>query len=100
MRLKKNDNVTLLVGKDQGKTGKLLRVDIKKNIVFMEGIMQKRHRRPRKQGEKGEVVSVPRPVSISNVAFICPNCDKITRLGARFEGGKKVRYCKKCNGAV
>lgn len=100
MRLKKNDNVKLLAGKDRGKTGKLLRVDTEKNTVLVEGITQKRHRRPRKQGEKGEIVSVPRPLHISNVAIVCPNCDKTTRLGARTEGEKKVRYCKKCNGAL
>lgn len=100
MRLKKNDNVKLLAGKDRGKTGKLLRVDIEKNTVLMEGITQKRHRRPRKQGEKGEIVSVPRPIHISNVALICPNCGKTTRIGGRVEGEKKVRYCKKCNGAL
>ncbi|MDO8584612.1 MAG: 50S ribosomal protein L24 [bacterium] len=100
MKLKKNDNVKVMVGKDRGKTGKLLHINTQSHTVLVEGVTQKRHQRAKKQGEKGEVVSVPRPIQISNVAIVCPNCDKVTRPGARFEGDKKVRICKKCGGVI
>ncbi|MBI2406111.1 MAG: 50S ribosomal protein L24 [Candidatus Harrisonbacteria bacterium] len=100
MKLKKNDNVTVRAGKDRGRTGKILRVDRERGIVLVEGVMQKRHRRPRKQGEKGEIVSVPRPLRISTVQLLCPNCGKAARLGMRMEGETKARFCKKCQGVI
>ncbi len=100
MKLKKNDNVKVMVGKDRGKTGKLLHINTQANTVLVDGVTQKRHQRAKKQGEKGEVVSVPRPIQISNIAIVCPNCDKTTRLGFRLEGEKKVRICKKCGGVM
>ena len=100
MKLKKNDNVKVMVGKDRGKTGKLLRVNLQSGTVLVEGVTQKKHQRAKKQGEKGETVSVPRPIRIPNVMIVCPSCDKATRVGSRLDGDKKVRICKKCGGVL
>lgn len=98
MKLKKNDKIKVLAGKDKGKTGKIMSVNSEKGTVLVEGLnIYKKHKRPRKQGEKGEIVNVPRPLHMSNVAMLCPNCDKTTRIGMKVEGEKKMRYCKKCN---
>jgi len=87
----------MLSGKDRGKTGKVLSVYSKRDKVVVEGLnLMKKNRRPKKQGEKGEVVSIPRAIQSSNVSIVCPGCKKITRIGYQISGDKKVRICKKC----
>jgi large subunit ribosomal protein L24 len=69
MSVKKGDTVTILKGKDAGKSGKVLRVFPKENKVLVDGLnLFKKHKRPTKQGQKGEMVSLPRPINRSNVA--------------------------------
>ncbi len=100
MKLKKGDKVKLLAGKDRGKAGKILNINEAKGTVLVEGInLYKKHQRPKKQGEKGEIVTLPRPVRISNVNIVCGSCGKAARIGMRIEGDKRSRYCKKC-GAI
>lgn len=68
MKLKKGDNIIVLTGKDKGKKGKILKVLPKLDKVIIEGInMTKRHQRPRKENEKGQTVSVPMPIHVSNI---------------------------------
>ena len=68
MRLKKNDNVIVIAGKDKGRKGKIVRAMPKENKVVIEGInMMKKHQRPRKSGEKGTMVNMAMPIHISNV---------------------------------
>lgn len=101
MKLHKGDNVKILSGKDRGKTGKILRVYPEDSQVLVEGAnMYKKHQRPRRQGEKGETVSVSRPLTASKVAIICPSCGKTARIGIRMEGEAKVRFCKKCQSSI
>jgi large subunit ribosomal protein L24 len=101
MKLLKGDNVKVLSGKDRGKTGKILSVSRSDASALVEGInLFKKHRRPRRQGEKGEVVTVPRPLHIGKIALICGSCGKATRVGMRIEGDKKSRYCKKCGSII
>ena len=94
------------VGKDNGKSGKVLKVYPSNEAVLVEGLNTvKKHRRPRKQGEKGEIVTLARPLNISKVMLICPSCGKPARVGFRVEqakGGKakKSRYCKSCQGLI
>lgn len=84
-------------GKDRGKQGKLLKVDYKKGKVLVEGLnVFKKHKRPSRQGEKGEVVEVSRLLEASNVLPVCSSCNQPTRVGYKIEGGAKSRYCKKC----
>jgi len=101
MKLKKGDAVKMLSGKDKGKAGKLVKVDPKSGKVAVEGLnLVKKHVRPRKQGEKGEVVGVPRMVNLSKVAIVCSSCKKAVRVGFREEGKTKVRFCKKCGASL
>lgn len=97
MKIKKNDNVIILTGKDRGKQGKVLRVLTEDNKVLVEGMnLKKKHQRPRKQGEKGQVIDMSHPIHVSNVALYCTSCGKGVRMGAKLNGKKKVRVCKKC----
>ncbi|MBI2035075.1 MAG: 50S ribosomal protein L24 [Candidatus Liptonbacteria bacterium] len=101
MNIKKGDTVKILAGKDRGKTGKILKMLLPGGKVIVDGInIYKKHTRPKRQGEKGEVVSLPRPIGISNVQAVCQNCGKATRIGIRIDGEKKIRYCKKCEGLL
>lgn len=101
MKIHKGDTVKIITGKDKGKTGKILKVLLKKNSILIEGLnLYKKHVRPKRQGEKGEMVLVPRPVDISNVMLFCPNCGQAVKIGYRFDAERKSRICKKCGAAV
>lgn len=68
MKLKKGDNAIIITGKDKGKKGKIVRVLPKKNKVVVEGLnMLKKHQRPRKSGEHGQIISMAMPIDVSNV---------------------------------
>lgn len=99
MRIKKNDTIKVITGKDRGKTGKISKVYIDKNAVLVEGVnIYKKHVRPKRQGEKGEIVQLPRPLDVSNVMLVCSTCGKPTRIKYRREGKTKIRICQKCQG--
>ena len=101
MNIKKGDTVKILAGKDRGKSGKVMHADAKTSKVSLEGLnLYKKHVKPKKQGEKGQTVSIARPMDISNVAIVCASCNKQTRIGFRMDGDKKVRYCAKCKAAI
>lgn len=101
MKIKKNDIVKMLIGKDKGKTGKLLRVDRENGKIAVEGLnLIKKHKRPRREGEKGQRVEIPRLIRVSNVALVCPKCGKATRVGYKKVGNKKLRVCKKCKAEI
>lgn len=98
MKIKKNDTVLIISGKDRGKTGKVLEVFPKENKLVVENAnLRKKHVKPKKQGEKGQVVEVPSKVFISNVKLVCPKCGKPARVGYKMIENKKYRICKKCN---
>lgn len=97
MKIKVNDNVKILSGKDRGKTGKVVQVFKKEGRVVVEGVnTMKKHLRTRKQGEKGQIIELAAPLDISNVGLVCPKCTKTIRVGYKVEGEKKVRWCRKC----
>lgn len=97
MKIHKNDQVLIISGKDRGRTGKILRVFPKKNSVLVEKInLRKKHVRPKKEGEKGQIVKIPTPLNVSDVKLICPRCKKATRIGYKIEKEKKYKICKKC----
>jgi len=97
MRIKKGDTVLVICGKYRGKTGKVLKVLPKEGKILVEGVnIVKKHQRPKREGEKGQIVELPAPIDISNVKLICPNCKKATRVGYKISKGKKSRICKKC----
>jgi len=97
MKIKKGDIVLIISGKDNKKNGKVLKVFPKENQILVEKVnLKKRHRRPRKSGEKGEIVEIPAPINVSNVKLICSKCGKAARVGYKIVSGKKYRICKKC----
>ena len=97
MKIKKNDQVLITSGKDKGKKGKVLEVFTSANKVTIENVnLIKKHRRPRRQGEKGQVVQIAKPVHVSNVKLICPKCGEAVRIGYKITETEKVRICKKC----
>jgi large subunit ribosomal protein L24 len=103
MRLRKNDTVEVLTGKDAGKRGKILKVTPEKNRVIVQGVaFIKRHTRPNPQRNiKGGIAEREAPLHASNVALVCGECGKRTRIGARLlEDGRKVRVCRKCKGVL
>lgn len=96
MRIKKNDKVKILSGKDKGKTGKVLSILTTKNRVVVEGVnLLYKNVRPRKQGEKGQRIQFPAPLNVSNVALLDPKDNKPTRVGYKVENKKKVRIARK-----
>ena len=101
MNIHKGDTVKIISGKDRGKTGKILKALPERKAVLIEGInTYKKHRRPKKQGEKGEVVTVIRPMKAAKVMIVCSSCKEAARAGYRLEGDKKIRICKKCEGQM
>ena len=102
LHVKKNDMVKIIAGKEQGKSGKVLRVFPEKGRVVVESLnVIKRHTRPNQLNPEGGIVEKEAPLSISNVMLVCGSCNQATRTGIRLlEDGSKTRYCKKCNESV
>lgn len=97
MKIKKGDLVLVISGKDKGKKGKVLRALPKERKVLVEEVnLRKKHRKPRKMGERGQIIQLPGPIDISNLKLICSKCGKATRLGYKIVEQKKCRICKKC----
>ncbi len=101
--VRKNDNVVVVAGKDRGKRGRVLRVVPDKNRVVVEGVnFIKKHTRPNPQKNvKGGILEREAALHASNVQIVCPECGAPTRIGRQLLGdGRKVRICRKCDGAV
>ena len=96
MKIHKGDQVEIVAGKDKGKRGVVLRVLPASERVIVKGAnIAKRHRKARKEGEKGERVEMEASIHISNVMLLDPETNKPTRVGYRIEGGEKVRFAKR-----
>lgn len=99
-RIRKDDKVMVISGKDKGKIGKILKVLRKKDHVLVEKVnVAKRHMKANPyQQQPGGIVEKEMPIHISNVMLMCDACAKPTKVGYKYtEDGKKVRFCKKCN---
>ena len=99
IRIKKDDKVKVLTGKDKDKIGKVLRVINKTNRVVVENInVVKVHQKPTQANPQGGIVEKNMPIHVSNLMLMCNACVTPTRIGTRkLENGKRVRVCKKCN---
>jgi large subunit ribosomal protein L24 len=97
-RLKKGDMVKVISGKEEGKTGKILKTIRDRNKVVVEKLnIVKRHKRPDAKG-KGGILEKEGPIDASNVMYLCSKCDIGVRVGYKIlEDGGKVRVCKKCH---
>jgi len=101
MKIKKGDTVLLITGKDKGKKGKVLQSLPSKNKIVAENLnLRKKHVKPKKSGEKGQIIEFPTPFNVSNASLICPKCSKPSRIGYLIENGKKFRFCKKCKSKI
>ena len=101
MKIKKDDKVVVLSGKDKGKQGKVLIADPKGAKVVVEGVnVATKHQKPRKQGEEGGIIKKEAPLYACKVMRVCPKCDKATRPASKIVDGKKVRVCKKCGAEI
>ena len=98
-RIKKNDMVKVIAGKEKGKSGKVMRVIPKKDRAIVEKLnLVKRHLKPSQQSRQGGILEKESPIQMSNLMLICSKCTDPTRVGYRIlEDDRKVRYCKKCN---
>ena len=101
-KLRRNDIVQVVTGKDRGKKGKMLDVLSMDNRAIVEGInLVKKHRRKTQQDQQGKIVQIPSPIHMSNLRLICKNCNKLTRAGfIILKNGVKSRICKKCKQPV
>ena len=99
MRIRKNDQVLVMTGKDKGKKGRVMQVNADKNTVLVEKINYKKVAARKTQANpKGGIVQMEKPLSASNVQLVCPRCSKPTRIGfSILADGEKQRTCKKCS---
>lgn len=96
MNIKKNDNIIVIAGKDKGKTGSVSRVFPKNDLVIVNGInLKKKHQRPRKAGEKGQIIDKAMPVHVSNVMVVDPDTKKPVRIGKKLVGERFIRISRK-----
>ena len=97
-KIRKNDTVKVIAGRDRGKTGRVLRVLASQNKMLVEGInFVKRHTRRTQQDQQGGIVSKESPISVSNLMLQCKSCNRSTKVGiTTLTDGTKARFCKKC----
>ena len=98
-KIKKDDKVKVLTGKDKGKIGKVLKIVKKTNRIVIENInVVKANQRPTQANPQGGIVEKNMPVHVSNLMIMCNSCVKPTRISMKLlEDGKRVRICKQCN---
>ena len=106
MKIKKNDTVKVIAGKDKGKSGKVIQVFPKLNKLVVEGLnIAHKHVRSNRQGDSGQKLEYSSPLSATNVMLVCSKCGEPTRVGYQTHKGtdgkdKKVRACKKCGESI
>ena len=97
MRIKKGDQIQVIAGKNKGKKGPVVRVLPVAGKIVAENInIVKKHMKPKKEGEKGQIVETAAPFDVSNAMLVCPECGKTTRVSYSIKGKDKARVCKKC----
>ena len=99
-KIRKDDTVQVLAGKDKGKRGTIVKVVTKQDAVIVSGInIVKKAMRKRSQQDQGGIVEIEAPINISNVAIVCKKCGP-TKIGYKIDGDKKTRVCRKCGEAL
>ncbi|MDD5561349.1 MAG: 50S ribosomal protein L24 [Candidatus Omnitrophica bacterium] len=101
-KIKKNDLVQIIKGKDKGKQGKVINIIEDGSRALVEGLnLAKKHKRQSRQDQKGGILSIEMPVSVSNLMLFCKHCSKPSRVGImNLKDGTKSRFCKSCKGAL
>ncbi|MBM4446423.1 MAG: 50S ribosomal protein L24 [Chloroflexi bacterium] len=102
MKVRKNDTVLVIAGKDRGKKGKVRKALPKNDKVIVEGVnMIKRHSRARGAARQAGIIELEAPLDVSNVMLVCNKCNKPARVGIRFlEDGRKARICRSCHEVI
>lgn len=99
-KIRKDDTVELIAGKDKGKRGAVVRVLRDKDRVIVAGVnLVKKAMRKKSQQDRGGIVEIEAPIHISNVMIVCKKCGP-TRIGYKIDGSKKIRVCRKCGEAL
>jgi len=97
LKIRKDDQIMVVAGKEKGKTGKVLRVDPEKEKVYVEKLnMVKRHQKPSAKYKHGGIIEKEAPIHASNVMILCGKCKGPVRVGKILDGDRRVRACKKC----
>ena len=99
IKIKKNDTVKILSGKDKNKTGKVLKIMPSEGRALVEGVnFVKKHTRQTRQEQKGGIVQKEAPIRLSKLILICKHCNKPTKVGSKImsDGKSRARICKKC----
>jgi len=101
-RIKKNDTVMVIAGRDKGKKGKVLTVFPSTGRALVEGVnFVKKHMRRTKEDQQGGIIQKESSINLSNLALFCKGCNRPTRVGISvLSDGTKARYCKKCKEVV
>ena len=95
-KIRKDDTVQVLAGKDKGKRGTVVRIVSKKDAVIVSGInIVKKAMKKRSEQDQGGIVEIEAPLNISNVGIVCKKCGP-TKIGYKIDGDKKIRVCRKC----
>lgn len=101
MKIKKGDNVIVTSGRDKGKKGTVVKTLRELDKVVVEGInIRKKHQKPKRRGEKGQIIEIAMPIHVSNVMMIDPKGGKRTRVGYKVEDGKKIRIARKSGSKI
>lgn len=102
MKIRKNDMVLVITGKDKGKKGKVRVAHPKDDRVVVEGVnFIKKHARAQKSARQAGIIEMEAPLHISNVLLLCSKCNHPTRIGfTKLQDGKKVRFCRSCREVI
>lgn len=101
-KIKRNDTVQVLSGKDRGRRGDVRQVYPDEGRALVTGVnMVKKHRRARSPQEPGGILETEAPIQLSNIAIVCSACDRAVRVGFKLlDDGRKVRFCKRCSETI
>jgi len=101
MKLKKNDNVLVISGRDKGKTGLVERVFGEDSKIVVKGVaLAKKHVKPSQKNPQGGIIEINQKISASNVMILCPSCGKPSKIAAKVTDKGKSRVCKKCGASL
>lgn len=101
MKIRRGDTVFIMRGKDRGKHGKVVRALPRERKIVVEGVaLRKKHVRPRRAGQKGQVVEMPAAIPVSNARLECPKCKQRVRVGYVKTAKTKARICKNCEAQI
>ncbi len=102
MKIRKNDTVLVIVGKDKGKKGKVRFTYPKDGRLLVEGVnFIKRHSKAAKGARQAGIIELEKPIDVTNVMLLCSRCNHPARVGFRFlEDGRKVRFCRSCGEVI